>query len=204
MRRAKAWVLIVVLSGLVACENVVEPGNPVPSLTSSTPLELTAGSGPQTVVLHGTGFTGASRARVGGADRTTRFVSPTRLEVDLLAADVATPGALSLSVYNGPPQGGVSGTVMIGVVPVSVCGEAECTPVTAAYISHFQELDCTGPEAYYTAYFGYDGVRRSWNGTGTTGNTLRTLTHKSYRDNVGCYNQWPAGNTLPDFVRIYR
>lgn len=85
------------------------------------------------------------------------------------------------------------------------CGEASCTAVTAAYISHFTGADCTGTESYYTAYYGYDGVRRSWNGTGMAGTTLRTVTNRSYKDSGGtCYNAWPSGNTLSDFVTIYR
>jgi hypothetical protein len=85
------------------------------------------------------------------------------------------------------------------------CGEASCVPVSAAYVSHFTGANCTGTESYYTAYFGYDGVRRSWNGTGQAGTTLRTVTNRSYRDSSGtCNNAWPNGNTLSDFVTIYR
>ncbi|HET7460913.1 MAG TPA: hypothetical protein VFJ82_06685 [Longimicrobium sp.] len=85
------------------------------------------------------------------------------------------------------------------------CPEASCTAVTAAYISHFTGAGCTGTESYYTPYFGYDGVRRSWNGGGTTGNTLRTVTNRSYKDSSGtCYDAWPSGNTLSDFVTVYR
>ncbi|HSU15514.1 hypothetical protein [Longimicrobium sp.] len=85
------------------------------------------------------------------------------------------------------------------------CGEASCTPVTAAYISHYTGADCTGTESYYTAYFGSDGVRRSWDGKGLAGTTLRTVTNRSYRDSSGaCNNAWPGGNTLSNFVTIYR
>lgn len=91
------------------------------------------------------------------------------------------------------------------------CGEASCVPVTAAYISHYPNTNCTGQESYYTAYFGYDGVRRSWDGNGLVGTTLRTLTHKSWKmndgggDGTGCrVNAWPGGNTLSDFVHVYR
>lgn len=85
------------------------------------------------------------------------------------------------------------------------CGEASCVPVTAAYISHFTGADCTGTESYYTPYFSNDGVRRSWNGGGLAGTTLRTVTNRSYKDSGGsCYNAWPSGNTLSSFVTIYR
>lgn len=85
------------------------------------------------------------------------------------------------------------------------CGEAQCTPVQAAYISHFTGPGCTGLEHYYTPYFNSDGIRRSWNGQGLAGTQLRTVTNISYRDSSGtCRDAWPGGNTLSNFVRIYR
>lgn len=86
------------------------------------------------------------------------------------------------------------------------CGEAQCVPVSGAYISHFTELGCKGLEHYYTEYDGGNGgVRRSWNGQGIAGTILRTETHKSYKVSNGhCYDAWPGGNQLSGFVRIYR
>jgi hypothetical protein len=85
------------------------------------------------------------------------------------------------------------------------CGESQCTGVAGAYISHFTGLNCTGEEYYYTPYFFYDGVRRSWDGKGCTGTFLYTVTAYSYKDSSGtCYNAWPSGNTLSDFVMVYR
>lgn len=88
---------------------------------------------------------------------------------------------------------------------LGVCGEASCTPVQAAYISHFTSANCIGTESYYTAYFGFDGIRRSWDGKGIVGTTLRTETNRSWRGSDGaCHNDWPGGNTLSNFVRVYR
>lgn len=85
------------------------------------------------------------------------------------------------------------------------CLEKSCIAVKKAYISHFTELECSGEEYYYTPYFNYDGVRRSWDGRGLAGTKLQTVTSKSYKDSSGvCYNQWPEGSTLIDFVKIYR
>lgn len=85
------------------------------------------------------------------------------------------------------------------------CGEASCQPVTAAYISHFTGAGCTGEEYYYTPYFSSDGIRRSWNGTGCVGTILRTVTTRSWKSSTGvCTDAWPNGNTLSNFVRIYR
>jgi hypothetical protein len=104
---------------------------------------------------------------------------------------------------SGPKGPGYNGNWATDLV--TGCGEASCTPVTAAYVSHFTGLDCTGTESYYTPYFYYDGVRRSWDGKGQAGTTLRTVTNRSAKNSSGvCTNSWPNGNTLSDFVTIYR
>lgn len=103
-----------------------------------------------------------------------------------------------------------SGNVLSDFVSVyrASCEEASCARVEGAYISHYTAPNCTGPEAYYTPYFYYDGVRRSWDGGGIVGNELRTLTTYSYRDETGqCYTPpaWQDGsNTLNGFVNVYR
>lgn len=90
--------------------------------------------------------------------------------------------------------------------PPSSCGEATCTPILTRDIgSHFTGAGCTGTESYYTPYNGYDGIRRSWDGAGLAGTMLRTETNRSFKDASGaCVDAWPSGNTLSEFVRIYR
>jgi len=84
------------------------------------------------------------------------------------------------------------------------CGEASCVPVQGTYISHFTGTACTGTESYYLPYDGYGYSCRTWNGTGQCGTIHRTVTNRSYRYNGTCYDAWPSGNTLTDFVTIYR
>jgi hypothetical protein len=85
------------------------------------------------------------------------------------------------------------------------CGEATCTAVQGSYISHFTAPGCKGGEYYYTPYFGFDGVKRSWDGGGRAGTVLRKVTAISWRDwNGDCWDEWPGGHTLTNFVRIYR
>lgn len=85
------------------------------------------------------------------------------------------------------------------------CYELLCETVQASYISHFSGPNCSGTEYYYTPYFNTDGVRRTWNGTGCVGAIRRTATVTSWKDSNGmCRTSWPAGNTLSDFVKVYR
>jgi hypothetical protein len=103
----------------------------------------------------------------------------------------------------GDPLFGV--TKQCEYAPSTVCGEATCRSLNEAYISHFTGPGCTGTESYYTPYFNTDGKRRSWDGNGIAGTTLRTVTNRSYKNSAGtCFDAWPSGNTLSGFVTIYR
>jgi hypothetical protein len=73
------------------------------------------------------------------------------------------------------------------------------------YVSHFSGPGCTGTESYYLPYDGYGYSCRSWDGGGQCGTIHRTVTNYSARINGGaCQDLWPTGNTLSDFVTIYR
>lgn len=85
------------------------------------------------------------------------------------------------------------------------CGEASCVPSQGMYVSHFSGPGCTGTESYYLPYDGYAYSCRSWDGGGQCGTIHRTVTNYSARINGGpCQDLWPAGNTLSDFVTLYR
>ncbi|HSS75248.1 MAG TPA: PKD domain-containing protein [Thermoanaerobaculia bacterium] len=87
----------------------------------------------------------------------------------------------------------------------AACGEASCVAAQGTYISHFTGANCDGTESYYLPYDGYAYNCRPWNGTGDCGTIHRTVTNRSYRYNGQCYaNAWPSGNTLSDFVTVYR
>ena len=88
----------------------------------------------------------------------------------------------------------------------SPCGEATCIPAQGPYISHFTGPDCTGTESYYLPYNGFAYDCRTWNGTGECGTIERTVTNRSYRANGSpcTVNAWPSGNTLSQFVTVYR
>jgi hypothetical protein len=85
----------------------------VPVITTLPSNGATAGGAGYTLMVHGTGFVRGSRIRWNGADRTTRWVSGTRLEMDVAAADVATPRSVSVTVHT--PGAGTSNAAPITV-----------------------------------------------------------------------------------------
>src|SRR5215468_755263 len=107
-----------------------------PVISSIQPSSVKAGSGPVRVVLDGSGFMMTSLVRVDGVSVKTIFRDPRRIEFDLPAQAIerATPNpyfapgpaqntgiigyrAVSIHVFNPPPEGGISNTVQQMVLP---------------------------------------------------------------------------------------
>lgn len=110
--------------------------NAAPTISAIQPSSVEEGSPNIRVVLEGSGFTTTSLVRVNGTSVKTTFRNPKRLEFDLPASAVARaapdtyspPGptqnvgmigyrAVSVHVFNPPPEGGTSNTVHQMVTP---------------------------------------------------------------------------------------
>lgn len=83
--------------------------NPVPTTTSISPNPVTAGGSAFTLTVNGTNFNSQSVVRFNGSNRTTTLVSATQLQAAITAADIATAGTASITVFNPTPGGGTSG-----------------------------------------------------------------------------------------------
>jgi hypothetical protein len=166
------------------------------------------------VTRAGTG-SGTVMSAPAGIDCGTTCSASFRAGITVNLDAVAAPG----STFTGWSGGGCSGTdscavSMSGAQSVAAtfdlgggsgCGEASCVPVQGMYVSHFSEPGCSGTESYYLPYDGYGYLCRSWDGSGQCGTIHRTVTNYSARINGGpCQDLWPQGNTLSDFVTIYR
>lgn len=174
--------------------------------TAFAPATLTVGR-----VGAGTGTVTSTPAGINcGVTCTAGFVSGSTV--------VLTASAASGSTFAGWSGNGCSGTGSCTVIVSSAqsvsatfnllsgggCGEASCMPAQGVYVSHFSGAGCSGTESYYLPYDGYGYACRTWDGNGQCGTLHRTVTNTSYRYNGTCYNAWPSGNTLSDFVTVYR
>ena len=112
-----------------SCGEPTQAANPLPALFAATPASVTVGSTNRAIRLSGRDFIRTSRARVNGTDRTTAFVSDSVLTVTLTEADVATLSVLAITVFNGLPGGGASGTVTLAVANATP-GITSLTPAT--------------------------------------------------------------------------
>jgi trimeric autotransporter adhesin len=90
--------------------------NPPPTLTSSSPVFVPAGSTGVTVTLEGTGFVPQSVVVFGFATHGgVTYVSPTQLRVALTDAEIASAGTLVIRVVNPSPGGGSSADLQLQV-----------------------------------------------------------------------------------------
>lgn len=87
--------------------SITQP-TPAPTLTSLSPNFAIVGGPAFTLTVNGTNFTNTSIVRWNDSDRTTTFVSATRLTAAIPATDIATMGTASVKVFTPAPGGGTS------------------------------------------------------------------------------------------------
>jgi len=89
--------------------------NPAPTLTSISPASATAGGADFLLTVTGSNFVRNSVVRWNGSDRTTTFVTSTRLTATVLASDIALAGPSDVTVFNPPPGGGTTSSAALVV-----------------------------------------------------------------------------------------
>jgi hypothetical protein len=139
------------------------PSNPVPSITSLSPNSATQGGNALSVTITGYDFMSSSSAQWNGSARTTTYSSSTQLQVQLTAADIATPGSATVSVTNPTPGGGNSGSAEFTINPTS-------NPVPQLQASNPASVDAGSADLIFTVY-GSNFIPTSviqWNGVGLT------------------------------------
>jgi subtilisin family serine protease len=106
-----------------------------PAITSLAPASATAGGVDFTLTVNGVNFENGAIVRWNGTGRVTTFVSNTQLTAAILAADIASGGTASVTVFN-PVAGTTSaGQLFTIVVPGGGGGGGGggCFIATAAY-----------------------------------------------------------------------
>ncbi len=87
------------------------PANPVPAVRQLAPSAATTGGSPFLLTVYGSNFVPGCVVRWNGASRATSFVSTTRLDVAVLATDLAAAGTAQVTVVNPSPVGGTSNSL---------------------------------------------------------------------------------------------
>lgn len=82
--------------------------NPVPAISDILPTSKNKNSAGFTLTVNGINFVPASVVRFNGSDRTTSYVSSTKLTATIPATDLTTLGTFNITVHNPSPDGGDS------------------------------------------------------------------------------------------------
>jgi uncharacterized repeat protein (TIGR01451 family) len=91
--------------------------NPVPSISSISPVSQNIGGGAFVLTVNGSDFVNGAVVRFAGSDRATTYVSPTQLTASIPASDLAAMGAFNITVFNPAPGGGTSNAQTFTVTP---------------------------------------------------------------------------------------
>ncbi|MEK7832564.1 MAG: IPT/TIG domain-containing protein [Acidobacteriota bacterium] len=88
---------------------------PIPRITSIDPTSIMGGSSDFPLTVNGTNFAQNSVVRFNGAPLVTTFVNNTRLTAVVTAANIATPGTASITVFTPSPGGGTSNALLLTI-----------------------------------------------------------------------------------------
>jgi len=90
--------------------------NPVAEITGLTPDKIHSGETGVELNVTGTGFLEGATVIWDGANRTTRYVSDTRVVASILSSDIEAPRTVSVRVRNPEPTAGASNELTFDVV----------------------------------------------------------------------------------------
>jgi hypothetical protein len=86
--------------------------NPLPHITTLSPASKTHGTAAFTLNVTGSNFVPTSKIQWNGVNKTTVYISPTKVSATIPATNIATAGTANVRVYNGAPGGGQSNALV--------------------------------------------------------------------------------------------
>ena len=140
--------------------------NPMPAITLPlVPASAIAGGPAFTLTLNGSNFVTTSTVNWNGSGLPTAYVSSTQLTAQVPAADIASPGTASVTVFNPTPGGGTSSPATFTINPA---------PAILASPASGSTLPCSSATFSWAAS---TGVTNYWLniGTGTGGAAAKNL-----------------------------
>ncbi len=94
-------------------------GNPQPVLNNISPASKTAASGAFTLTVNGSSFSSASAINWNGSSLATTFISSGQLTASVPAANIASTGSASVTVFTPAPGGGTSSAASFTITSAS-------------------------------------------------------------------------------------
>ena len=98
---------------------ITSSNNPVPVAISMSPSSAAKGSSSFTLAVTGSSFISSSIVKWNGTSLTTTYVSATKLNATVPAANIATAGTATVTVFTPTPGGGTSSGLTFTIYTVS-------------------------------------------------------------------------------------
>jgi uncharacterized protein (TIGR03437 family) len=134
--------------------------NPVPVLTTLSPISIAAGNFGFTLTIFGSNFIPGAIVRWNNDDRPTTFVSGTQVQVEISGGDIQTPGSVQIAVRNPPPGGGASNELSFFIGSATAPAIAAITPTTAAVGDPGVAVGLTGSNFLPSSVVRWNGADR--------------------------------------------
>jgi hypothetical protein len=181
--------------------------NPLPSLTSISPTQVTGGGAVFTLTVLGSNFVPNSIVRWNGSARTTTYVSATEVKGAILSTDIAAGGEAQVTVFNPAPAGGASSALAVQVSSFTLSASPVSATVTAGQSATYTiqltpqfgsfdasvSFSCAGLPSKCSASFSPTSANP---GAGSVTTTL-TLTTTAASSSAGGLLSGPAGYGPP-------
>lgn len=173
--------------------------NPAPTVAGITPTSATAGGPAFTLTVNGANFVNSSVVHWNGADRPTTYVNGTQLTAAITAADIATAGSASVTVFNPAPGGGTSNaatfTINNPAPTITGLNPNATTPGSPAFTL---TVNGTGfVNSSVVRWNGSDRMTTYVNGTQLTAAINPADVTNAGAANVTVFNPTPGGGTSP-------
>ncbi len=171
---------------------------PAPVLTSISPTTANAGGPNFTLTATGTSFAPNSVVQINGVNRATVFVSATQLTATILAADIASAGPSSITVFTPTPGGGTSSsqTLTVSNPPAPVL--TSISPTTVASGGAAFTLTANGSSFTASSVVKINGTTRTTtfvNATQLTASILASDIATGGTPTITVFTPTPGGGT---------
>ncbi|MCI4444250.1 MAG: T9SS type A sorting domain-containing protein [Lentimicrobium sp.] len=165
-------------------DEVIVAVKPIATLASITPTTIASGGSDFALTVNGTNFVnGESIVRWNGTNRATTFVSSTELSAAIPAADIATGGTASITVFNS-----CGTTTSQTITFVSVCAPVADVTVLPT-ITGQCSATATAPTATSSCTGAAIGTTATVFPITTQGTTIVTWTYNDGNGNTSTQNQ---------------
>ncbi len=174
-------------------------GNPVPAISSLSPVAVVAGSPTFTLIITGSNFISSSTVLWGGSVHSGQYISSSEIQTQITAGDVSVGGKVTVAISNPAPGGGTSAlsTFIVGTI-----GPPSTSHTDWQYIG--AKVDAGFDNSAPITYLEYDQSRNQVFLSVPARNVVLVFDSGTHAQKASIYVSSPLGMDLtPDASTLY-